>query len=190
MSLALANKCNLWQVDSVVDFVVENHQPKFCLSYMYIQHRHRLYGILRIWYVPFLDKITYDNAYSSLWHRLVLCVKHKVAMMETGFYLKKNLICLQHQHPPAQYNPFMIILTRPSDTVWFCVWNTKLQWWKLVFIKNNNNLICLQHQHPPAQDNPFMSTSIYLNFLCIFLDRLLHVYVPHETGVFEILCPN
>ena len=56
---------------------------------MYIKYRQRVYSVLRIRHVPVLVRIAYVIAYSTLLHHLVLCVDHKMAMIETGLYYKK-----------------------------------------------------------------------------------------------------
>ena len=53
---------------------------------MHMKYMHRVYGALRIFYVPGLDQIIYGNSYSTLGHNVVLYVDHKIAMMETGLY--------------------------------------------------------------------------------------------------------
>ena len=104
----LAGKCNLWQVDRSVVVVMSNHELRVCLAYICIHHRHRVYVVLRIFYVLVLDQIEYYNDYSTLWHHLVLCVNHKMAMMENGLYYKTSShLCAQNQYPPKHDIPFM-----------------------------------------------------------------------------------
>ena len=82
------SKCNMWQVDSLVVVVVENREPRVFISYMYIKHSHRVYGVSNICHVLVLNQTSYDNAYPTLWHHVVLCVEQKTAIMETGLYYK------------------------------------------------------------------------------------------------------
>ena len=53
--------------------VVANHESRVCIPNIYIV----------------LYQIAYVIAYSTLLHHLVLCVDHKMAMIETGLYYKK-----------------------------------------------------------------------------------------------------
>ena len=100
--------CFMWQCDDIPDvkgsynfpvraigdrliacfFLVSNHEYRVCLTYMYIQHRNRVYGLLRIYHVPVLDPIAYGNAYSTLWYYMVLCVDQKMSTVATGCYYK------------------------------------------------------------------------------------------------------
>ena len=54
---------------------------------MYIHHRHRVYGVLQMCYDLVLDETVYDNSYSTFLHHVVLCVDHKMSIMEIGLYL-------------------------------------------------------------------------------------------------------
>ena len=90
-SLKMDSNSNRWQVGSAVLVLVSNHKPRFCLTYMYIMHRQRVYSVLCIWHVTVLYQITYGNAYSTLWHHMVLCVDQKMAIIETAWYYKKSM---------------------------------------------------------------------------------------------------
>ena len=57
------SKWNIWQVDGVAADVVENHETMVFLAYIYINHRHRLYGVYHIWHVLVWNQIAYDNDY-------------------------------------------------------------------------------------------------------------------------------
>ena len=58
----MASKRNRLQVGSAVVILVSNHECRFCITQMYIKHRHRFYGVFCIFHVPDLDQITYGNA--------------------------------------------------------------------------------------------------------------------------------
>ena len=73
----LASMCNHVLIGSAVFVLMKNQESRVCITYNYIQGRHRIFGILFICYVLFLDRITYDHAYSTLWHHVVLYVDRK-----------------------------------------------------------------------------------------------------------------
>ena len=68
---------------------------------------------VQFFYLPvfcaWLDQsITYGNSYSILWQHVVLCVDHKMAMMETGLYYKTfSCFCVWHQHHSKHDVPFL-----------------------------------------------------------------------------------
>ena len=75
---------------------------------MYIHHSHRVYSLFCIWHVPVLDQTAYGNVYSIIWHHVVLCVDHKMEIMETGLYYKTiSHMRLQHQHHSEHDIPFL-----------------------------------------------------------------------------------
>ena len=95
-SLELSRKSNWWQVGSAVIFMVSNQESRVCLTYMYMEHIHRVYGVLCMHHVPVLDQIKNDNSYSTLWHHVVLYVYQKMEITETGLYKKHFQIFVRY----------------------------------------------------------------------------------------------
>ena len=79
---------NMKQAGSVVGLLVANHETMYCLTYIYIQPRFRVFDVLQIFHNLVLDQISYGNACSTLWHHVVFCVDYKMKMMETDLYYK------------------------------------------------------------------------------------------------------
>ena len=67
---------------------VGSQESSVYIIWMYIKQNHRVLLVLRIFYVLVLDKITYDNAYSTLWYNVFFCVDLKMSTVETYLYIK------------------------------------------------------------------------------------------------------
>ena len=104
---------------------------------MYIQHRHRVYGILRIFHVPVLYQLTNCNAYSTLWHHVFLCVDHKIEMTKIGLHYKTfSHLCAQHQHNSEHDIPFMYNFFNLPFFVFDLINNSMFAWRiRKVFLK-------------------------------------------------------
>ena len=85
---------------------VGNQEPSVYIIWMYIKQSHRVLLVLRIFHVLVLDKIKYDNDYSTLWYDVVFCVDHKMTTVETCLYINHleifwlNIIFLLKIIPP------------------------------------------------------------------------------------------
>ena len=100
---------------------------------MYIEHRHRVYGILRIYHVQFFDQIAYGHAYSTLLHHVVWCVEHKIVLMETGLYYKIfQHLCAGYKYHYEHDIPFL------STFIYLPVF--------LFFLINHSMLVCRSRQ--------------------------------------------
>ena len=72
----------------------------------------------------------------------------------------------------------MVMINQPYATMWFCVWTTKWQWWKLVCI----TIFLSSLRGTPASFWTWYYLSIHFRLLAhflIFLDKSLNVWVPH-----------
>ena len=119
MILGLASMWNLWRVGSTVVAVMENHEARVCLTYLYFQHIYRVFSVLHIFHGLVLDQITYENDYSNLWHHVVLRVYRKLARMETGLYIYIiNFFVRNISMILNMMVPFCILLVTSSFFIW------------------------------------------------------------------------
>ena len=77
------------------------HISKVCITFIYMQHKHMVYGELHIHYYLVLDKNSNDNAYSNPFRHEVWNLEHKIVMLGIDLCYKTfSHIGVQHQHYP------------------------------------------------------------------------------------------
>ena len=97
----LANKYSWLQFGRVPVSLTEYHKSKVFPAFIYIQHRHMVYGELHICHDLVLDQNINNNTYSTPLLHEALDLDHKMVMMVIGWYHNTfSHLCVQYQHYP------------------------------------------------------------------------------------------
>ena len=100
-NLILANKFTWLQFYSALFYLMVYQISKVCLSLMYMQHNHMLYGEFFRHHCQVLDQNANYNAYSNPLRHEVWNLDHNMGIV--GIYLCYNTfshLCVQQQHYP------------------------------------------------------------------------------------------
>ena len=108
MILGLSSMWKMLQLVSEVVVMVENHEFRVCLTWMYIQHRHRLF--FRNAHMPcpiFVSNYIRQCSINPLTWCGFLCGTQNYNGVNQFYYKTSSHICAQHQHPSEHDTHFI-----------------------------------------------------------------------------------
>ena len=119
MALILSNRCNWWHVYNVLVYMMIYQISKVCLSFMYMQHKHMVYGKLHIHHYLFLDQNVSDNSYSAPLRHEVWNLDHKMVIMVIDLCCNTfSHLCVKHHNYP-EHDTFCLSIL--FSWIFFCI---------------------------------------------------------------------